>query len=321
MKTMIKTIGACLALLGLGLTAQQSLAADYPERPVELVVPWAAGGGTDSMARSFAEAAKKHMSQPMVVTNKPGATGSIGFSDVARATPDGYKVAVLTAEILIIPHMGIGKVSQDDFIPIARFNALASAITVRADAPWNTIEEFLAQAKRSPGNVKVGNSGVGSIWHLAAAALGEKTGSQFNHIPFQGGNPAVLALLGGHVDAVSVSTAEVLTHVASGKLKTLAVMADKRIKGFDSVPTMKERNIDLSVGSWAGLGVPRNTPAKVVDTLKTVALKSMNEPVLIEAMDKMNLNAAFADDAAFKNQMVKDSETFRILVDNLKLKN
>ena len=321
MKTMIKTIGACLALLSLGLTAQRSLAADYPERPVELVVPWAAGGGTDSMARSFAEAAKKHMSQPMVVTNKPGATGSIGFSDVARATPDGYKVAVLTAEILIIPHMGIGKVSQDDFIPIARFNALASAITVRADAPWNTIEEFLAQAKRSPGNVKVGNSGVGSIWHLAAAALGEKTGSQFNHIPFQGGNPAVLALLGGHVDAVSVSTAEVLTHVASGKLKTLAVMADKRIKGFDSVPTMKERNIDLSVGSWAGLGVPKNTPAKVVDTLKTVALKSMSEPVLIEAMDKMNLNAAFADDAAFKNQMVKDSETFRILVDNLKLKN
>ena len=307
-------------LLGGGTITAHAQTSTYPDRPVELVVPWAAGGGTDAMARSFAEAAKKHMPQPFVVTNKPGATGSIGFSDVARAAPDGYKVSVLTAEILIIPHMGIGKVSQDDFIPVARFNALASAITVKADAPWNTVEEFLAAAKRAPGNMKVGNSGVGSIWHLAAAAVADKTGVQFNYIPFQGGNPAVLALLGGHVDAVTVSTAEVLTYVASGKLKVLAVMADKRLKGFDAVPTLKERNIDVSVGSWAGLGVPKGTPANVVNALKAVALKSMSEPVLIEAMDKMNLNAAFADDAAFKAQMVKDSETFRVLVDSLKLK-
>ena len=318
--TLLKHLAA-LALLGCAAACAQAQVANYPDRPVELVVPWAAGGGTDSMARSFAEAAKKHMAQPFVVTNKPGATGSIGFSEVARAAPDGYKVSVLTAEILIIPHMGIGKVSQDDFIPVARFNALASAITVKADAPWNTVEEFLAAARRSPGNIKVGNSGVGSIWHLAAAAVGEKSGVQFNYIPFQGGNPAVLALLGGHVDAVTVSTAEVLTYVASGKLKVLAVMADKRLKGFEAVPTLKERNIDVSVGSWAGLGVPKGTPANVVNTLKAVALKSMSEPVLIDAMDRMNLNAAFADDVIFKTQMVRDSETFRVLVDNLKLKN
>ena len=316
----LKLIGAAF-LLSVAATSTLAQTATYPDRPVELVVPWAAGGGTDSMARSFAEAAKKHMAQPFVVTNKPGATGSIGFSDVARAAPDGYKVSVLTAEILIIPHMGIGKVSQDDFIPVARFNALASAITVKADAPWNTVEEFLAAAKRAPGNMKVGNSGVGSIWHLAAAAVADKTGVQFNYIPFQGGNPAVLALLGGHVDAVTVSTAEVLTYVASGKLKVLAVMADKRLKGFEAVPTLKERNIDVSVGSWAGLGVPKGTPANVVNALKVVASKSMSEPVLMEAMEKMNLNAAFADDVAFKAQMVKDSETFRVLVDNLKLKN
>lgn len=319
-RTILKLLGVAM-LLGCAAAGALAQVANYPDRPVELVVPWAAGGGTDSMARSFAEAAKKHMAQPFVVSNKPGATGSIGFSDVARAAPDGYKVSVLTAEILIIPHMGIGKVSQDDFIPVARFNALASAITVKADAPWNTVEEFLAAARRAPGSIKVGNSGVGSIWHLAAAAVGEKTGVQFNHIPYQGGNPAVVALLGGHVDAVTVSTAEVLTHVTSNKLKVLAVMADKRLKGFESVPTLKERNIDVSVGSWAGLGVPKGTPAKVVETLKVVALKSMSEPVLIEAMEKMNLNAAFADDTAFKAQMLKDSETFRVLVENLKLKN
>ena len=319
-KTLFAAQIAGLALIGFG-AAQPVFAADYPDRPIELVVPWAAGGATDSMTRAFAEAAKKHLTQPFIVNNKPGATGSIGFSEVARASPDGYKVAVLTAELLIIPHMGIGKVTQDDFIPIARFNALASAITVRADAPWNSIEEFLDHARRNPGGVKVGNSGVGSIWHLAAAALQSKAKVEFSHIPFQGGDPAVLALLGGHVDAVAVSTAEVLTYVASGKLKTLAVMSEQRSKGFDAVPTLKERNIDLAIGSWAGLGVPKNTPPKVVETLKTATAKAMREPALIEAMDKLNLNATFATDTAFKTQMLRDSEIFRGLVSDLKLAN
>ena len=322
MKSVVKKfLRIAFFIAGCGAFASPTLAAEYPERPVELVVPWAAGGGTDSMARSFAEAAKKHMSQPMIVTNKPGATGAIGFSEVARATPDGYKVGVLTAEILIIPHMGIGKVSYEDFIPIARFNSLASAITVRADAPWNTIEEFLAYARKNQGLVKVGNSGVGSIWHLGAAALGDKAGVKFSNIPFQGGNPAVLALLGGHIDAVSVSTAEVLTYVAAGKLKTLAVMADKRIKGFESSPTLKERNIDLVIGSWAGLGVPKNTPQKIVDYLKNVSAKAIEEPALLEVMDKQNLNPAYADDVAFKAQMVRDNAYFKNVVEKLNLKN
>ena len=321
MTPQIRTVCRAAVLATCTFFAGAALSADYPERAIELVVPWAAGGGTDSMARAFAEAARKHLNQSIVITNKPGATGSIGFTDVAKAAPDGYKVSVLTAEILIIPHMGIGRITHDDFIPIARFNALPSAITVRADAPWNTVEEFLAQARREPGTIKVGNSGVGSIWHLAAAALGDKASAQFNHIPFQGGNPAVLALLGGHVDAVSVSTAEVLSYVATRRLKTLAVMAEKRVKGFDSVPTLKERNIDLSVGSWAGLGALKGTPAKVIETLKAATVKAMAEPVLIEAMEKMNLNAAYADDATFKVQMARDSDVFKGLVEKLQLKN
>ena len=319
MKTFFKAAVSAAIVLCSAFAA--AWANEYPDRPIELVVPWSAGGGTDSLARAFAEASKKHVAKGMIVSNKPGATGSIGFSDVARATPDGYKVAMLTAEILIIPHMGIGKVTHEDFIPIARFNALASAITVKADAPWNTIEEFLAHAKKMPESVKVGNSGLGSIWHLAAAALGDKTAVQFNHIPFQGGNPAVLALLGGHVDAVSVSPAEVFAHTSTGKLKTLAVMADRRVKGFETVPTLKERKIDLSIGSWAGLGVPKNTPPEVVEYLKNIAQKSMAEPVLIEALDKMNLNASYADSTAFKNQMIRDTDTFKVLVEKLKLRN
>lgn len=295
--------------------------ADYPDHPTEMVVPWAAGGGTDSLARAFAEAAKKQMGQSMVVTNKPGATGSIGFGDVARSKPDGYKIGMLTVELLIVPHLGISKTTFEDFALIARLNADPAALTVRADAPWNSIEEFLAQAKKAPGEIRVGNSGVGSIWHLAAAALQDKAGAQFNHVPFQGANPAVLALLGGHLDAVTVSPAEVSAYLSSGKLKMLAVMSDKRVKGFDAIPTLKERKIDLSIGAWRGLGVAKGTPQPIVETLKTVALKAMNDPAMVDTMDKLNLNASYADDVAFRSQLTRDSEYFRVLVDTLKIKN
>jgi len=223
----------------------------YPDRPIELIVPAGAGGGTDVLARAFAEAAKKHLPQPITVINRPGASGMIGHGEMINAKPDGYKLAIVFAEIVIVPHLGLTKLSYEDFTPIARLNADPAAITVQAGAPWNSIEDLLAASRAKGGELKMGNSGNGSIRHLAHAALEDKTGVKYNAIPFGGAAPAVLALLGGHVDAVAVSPGEVAAHVQSGKLKTLAVMADRRVKGFDSVPTLKERGIDLSIGTWA----------------------------------------------------------------------
>ena len=216
------------------------------------------------------------MTQPFVVNNKPGASGVIGWSDVVNAKPDGYKLALMTVELTILPHLGLSKFGVEEFAPIARMNADPAAITVKGDAPWNTVEEFIAAAKKSNGEMKVGNSGNGSIWHLAAASVEDKTGAKFSHIPYQGAAPAVLSLLGGHIDAVAVSPAEVAPHLASGKLKMLAIMADQRLKAFDKVPTLKERGIDVSLGAWRGLGAPKGTPKEVIDVLKDVAQKTMN---------------------------------------------
>jgi tripartite-type tricarboxylate transporter receptor subunit TctC len=308
-------------LMGLCGTLGQAWAQDYPNKPIEVMVAFQPGGGTDSLARAYAEAAKKHTSQSVVVYNKPGASGAIGLADVVNAKPDGYKIAMLFVELTILPHLGITKITHDDFIPIARLNADPAAITVKADAPWNTVEEFLAAAKKTGGDIKVGNAGNGSIWHLAAASVEEKTGAKFNHIPFQGAGPAVLALLGGHVDAVSVSPAEVSVHVASGKLKVLAVMADQRSKGFESVPTLKERKIDLSIGTWRGLGVAKGTPPEVVEAIKAITRKAVNEPIMREVMDKLNLGYSYAEDSAFKAQLIRDNESFKQLVGKLNLKN
>ena len=308
-------------VLALGSLCGSAWAQGYPNKPIEVMVAFAPGGGTDSLARAYAEAAKKYTTQPLVVYNKAGASGAIGLADVANSKPDGYKIAMLFVELTILPHLGISKVTQDDFIPIARLNADPAAITVRADAPWNTVEEFLAAAKKPGNDVKVGNAGNGSIWHLAAASLEEKTGAKFNHIPFQGAGPAVLALLGGHVDAVGVSPAEVAVHVAGGKLKILAVMADQRVKGFENVPTLKERKIDLSIGTWRGLGVAKGTPPEIVEAIKVMSKKAAEEPIMREVMDKLNLGYAYADGATFKAQMVRDNETFKQLLTKLNLKN
>nr|WP_259651779.1 tripartite tricarboxylate transporter substrate binding protein [Variovorax sp. UMC13] len=291
-----------------------AFADDYPSKPVELVVPASAGGGTDALARGFAEIARKHFPQPFIVNNKPGASGVVGMGEVLNSKPDGYKVSVVIAELVILPHLNLSKFTYADFRPIARLNADPSAITVKADAPWNTIEEFLAASKAKPGEMRVGNSGNGSIWHLAAAGLEDKAGVKFNHVPYQGAAPGVVALLGGHIDAVAVSPGEVAVHVQAGKLKILAVMADQRLKAFDKVPTLKERKIDLSIGTWRGLAVPKATPTAVVDVLRAAARKTAEEPAMREALEKLNLGFSYLDAAEFGQSMERDHLYFKELV-------
>jgi len=315
-RRVLQAIGATL----LPISASLVWAEDYPIKPIELVVPASAGGGTDALARGFAEIVKKHLPQPVIVNDKPGASGVVGMSDVLNARPDGYKVCVVIAELVILPHLGLSKFTYADFTPVARLNADPAAITVKADAKWNTIEEFLADAKANPGDMKVGNSGNGSIWHLAAAGLEDKAGVKFNHVPYQGAAPGVVALLGGHIDAVAVSPGEVATHVAAGKLKMLAVMADQRLKAFDKVPTLKERKIDLSIGTWRGLALPKSTPQPVIDTLRTATRKASEDPAMRETLEKLNLGFAYLDAAEFGQAMAKDHEYFKTLVAKLGIK-
>lgn len=310
-------LGAAAAALPLSLLAQTS---GYPNRPIELIVPAGAGGGTDVLARIFSDVARKHLSQPITVVNRPGASGMIGHGEMINAKPDGYKIAMVFAEIVIVPHLGLTKLSYEDFVPIAQLNGDPAAVTVRAEAPWKTIEEFLAAAKEKNGTMSMGNSGPGSIWHLAAAAIEDKTGVKFNHISFGGAAPAALSLLGGHLDAIAVSPGEVAAHVHGGKLRTLAVAADKRLKGFDNVPTFKERGLDISMGTWRGLGAPKGTPPEVLATLAAVARKCADEPALKEGLDRLSMGWSYADAETFRANMKRDNDYFKALVGKLGLK-
>ncbi len=287
---------------------------DYPNKAVEIVVPVAAGGSTDAVGRAFAEAMRKHVPQPVIVNNKPGASGIVGMTDVLNAKPDGYKFVLAIPELLILPILGLSKFTYTDLKPVALLSADPSAITVRADAPWKTVEEFLAAAKAKPGTVTVGNSGNGSIWHVAASAVGQKAGVEFSHVPFLGAAPAVVALLGGHIDAVTVSPAEVVAHVKAGKLKMLALAGQKRDPGFPQVPTLKERGIDFELYAWRGLFAPRNTPDDVVGIFRQATKKAAADPAFKDQLDKLNLSLTYLDAPEFEVWLKRSAEDLKTTI-------
>jgi tripartite-type tricarboxylate transporter receptor subunit TctC len=312
---------AALAATPVLPTMAQAPAGAWPQRPIELIVPFAAGGGTDVLARALAEVARKHLPQDLIVLNRAGASGAVGWTELANARPDGYKIGIITVELTMIPHMGLTKISSDALLPVARLNADPATIAVRADSPYRSIEELIAVARKDEAAVRIGNAGPGSLGHLAAAALQDKVGVKFNHAPYRGANPAVLDLLGGHIEAVAVTPVEVATYVAAGKIRPLAIMAEQRIQaGWEAVPTLKERGIDLLIGGWRGLAVPRNTPDAVVQTLRKAMALTLKDPVLRETMAKQNMGEGYLDQPEFKAVIDRDNAVFKQLVDKLGIK-
>ena len=273
------------------------------------------------LARALAEVARKHLPQDLIVLNRAGASGAVGWTELANARPDGYKIGIITVELTMIPHMGLTKISSDALLPVARLNADPATIAVRADSPYRSIEELIAAARKDEAAVRIGNAGPGSLGHLAAAALQDKAGVKFNHAPYRGANPAVLDLLGGHIEAVAVTPVEVATYVAAGKIRPLAIMAEQRIQaGWEAVPTLKERGIDLLIGGWRGLAVPRNTPDAVVQTLRKAMTQTLKDPVLRETMAKQNMGEGYLDQPEFKAVIDRDNAVFKQLVDKLGIK-
>ncbi|WP_172329411.1 tripartite tricarboxylate transporter substrate binding protein [Mangrovicoccus sp. HB161399] len=295
----------------------RAMAAGYPSRTIEMIVPYSAGGGTDLVARAFADIANETLPKAIGVVNRTGGGGAVGLTGIARARPNGYTIGLGTAEITMLPHMGMASFKATDFTAIAQLNADPSAITVKADAPWQTLEEFVAHAKENPGTVRIGNSGTGAIWHLAAEAFGKDAGATFNHIPFEGAAPAVTSLLGGHIEAVSVSPAEVSNFVAAGELRMLGVMADERVGAFPEVPTFREQGIDLTVGTWRGVLVPNGLPDDALAVLREVAATAGQSEAFKAQLAKMNLNHAYMDADAFQAKIAAQDEFFGELMGEL----
>jgi len=248
----------------------------YPAHPITLVVPFPPGGVADIVGRPFADALSRELKTPVVIENKPGAGGGIGMGMVAKAKPDGYTLLLALSSISILPEADkvLGRAPLyrlDQFAPIARLTADPTVLAVRADSRWNTLQEFIDDARKRPGAITYGSSGNYGTMHMPMEMLAHAADIKLLHVPFTGGGPAVVALLGGQVDVLSTGPSTVLQHVKAGKVRVLASWGDHRLASLPDVRTLSESGYDAVFFQWSGLFAPAGTPAPIIARLREAA--------------------------------------------------
>lgn len=307
-----------LVLSGCQLTSGESK--PFPSEQISLVVPFATGGASDMVSRAVATQMEKDLGVPVVIVNKTGGSGAIGVYDAMTAKPNGYRIGYVPVELVMYDSLEIANVPPDNFQYLSRLMAIPAAITVPSDAPYDSIEEFIAFAKENPGKIQLGNSGTGSIWHIAGAALAQKTGTTFNYVPFDGAAPAVSALLGGHIDAVSVSPSEVKPGLDSGDLKVLAIMGEERDPLVPDVPTLQEAGIDLVMGGWGGFVAPNETPKEIVAAYEKAIKNAMDTEIFQKLAKTRGLTPAYLDSSEFEQFALEQYDFFNELIPTIKMK-
>jgi tripartite-type tricarboxylate transporter receptor subunit TctC len=289
-----------VALLVCGVAASFASAQQtFPTRAITIIVPWSAGGGTDVLARALARSGQEHLGVPVVVENRPGGSGAVGLGEVLTARPDGYTLAILPVELAFLSQTGIYPFSFDNFTKIMNLNTDPAALTVKAGR-FQDVDEFISYARANPGALKVGHSGTGLLWHLAAGTLALEADIDLVYVPFDGAAPAQAALIGGHIDAITVSGAEVSAQVRAGELQILAMMGESRLEIFPDVPTLRELGIDVNINTFRGLGGPRDIPADRVAILHDAFKKMMEEPEFISTLENMGLGIDYRSTADYE---------------------
>ncbi len=297
---------AALALALLALAAPAFGQQDYPNRTIAMVVPFPPGGVADITARPLAEAMTRILKQTVIVENKPGAGGGLGMQYVARAKPDGYTVLLALSSISIIPEadkvLGREPMFQlPQLVPIARFTADPTVLAVRADSPYHSVADLMAAAKKSPGSIPYGSSGNYGTMHVPMEMLDEAAGVKMLHVPFTGAGPAIVALLGGQVDAVSTGPSTVMGHVRGGKVRVLATWGEGgRHPAFPDVPTLKELGYDAQFSQWTGLFVPAGTPEPVIAKLRAAARAAVEDATFRNALAKVETPIQYLDQPQFR---------------------
>jgi tripartite-type tricarboxylate transporter receptor subunit TctC len=281
------------------------LAADYPDRPVNLLVGYAAGGIGDLAARALAAAAEPSLGQSIVVLNKPGATGSIMMAQLVGSKPDGYTIAFTPASLAITPFYQ--KVPYDlkkDFTYIAAVNTFTESITVRQDSPWKTLNDLIDYARKNPNKLRIAGSSIASSASLMVKVVAQKAGIQYTEVPFGSTAEAITALLGGHVDVIHAS-GDNLPLVRAGKLRMLATDTAERLKEFPNVPTLRDLGYDFVALSYCGIMGPKGLPESIAKKLENVFKKARDEKSFIELEAKMGLSSVYEIGKEFENRQIE----------------
>ena len=308
---------ACISCLMPSLAVAQGA---YPTRAITMVVPFPPGGLADLVARPVAEAMARDLGQPVVIENKAGAGGGIGMGQAAKAKPDGYTILMALSSLTVIPEADalLGRAplfALPDLRAIARYTADPTVLAVRADAPWKTVKEFVDDAAKRPGAINYGSSGNYGTMHVPMEILAQTAGVKLTHIPFTGAAPAVVALLGGQIDAVSSGPATVLQHVKAGKLRVLAHWGNGRLAAMPEVPGLKESGFSAEYAQWSGLFIPAGTPEPIAQRLRAAANFAGQDARVKEIIQNAGSPVQFLDATEFEKYVQQDA---KVMVDVVK---
>jgi tripartite-type tricarboxylate transporter receptor subunit TctC len=297
-RTLVKSVLALAAAMSLG-TAH----AAWPERPITLLVPWAAGGGTDATARIVGALLEKELGQPVNVVNRAGGNGVVGHHAISSAPPDGYTLGMITVEISMMHHQGLTQLTPRNFTPLALMNVDPAAITVSAASPYKTMDELVKAIRANPGKLKASGTGQGGIWHLAIAGMLKDLKMEPSAVPFvpsNGAAPAMLDLAAGGIDIAPVALPEARSLIDAGKARPLAVMANAPAALYPQVPTLKSAiGSDWTMGVWRGIAGPKGLPADVQARMGAVLKKVNESKEFHDFMANRGFGIAYADGPAF----------------------
>jgi len=291
----------------------------YPSRPVTFVAPFPPGGSIELIGRPLAASLEKALKQPVLFTNRVGAAGAVGTSYVASSEPDGYRILFNISSIVVVPEAD--KIfdrkpayTMDQLLPVARVNADANVLLVRAESPWKSLRELIDEAKRKPGQLSYSSSGVYGSTHVPAEMFTQAAGIPMRHVPFAGGGPATNALLGGHVDIHIQNVPGSMAHIRSGKLRPLAVTSARRADALPDVPTMKELGVDVDYGVWHGVFVAAKTPPEVVKVIRDAVRVAVADPDFTGALQKISAAVAYLDLPEFQKFVADETRAMAAVV-------
>jgi tripartite-type tricarboxylate transporter receptor subunit TctC len=291
----------------------------WPNKPISMIVPFPPGGVADTVARPVAEALSRELRQSVVVENKAGAGGAVGIGFVARAPADGYTVLLSLSSISILPEADTilerkPAYQMNQFKPIARFTADPTVLVVRADAPWKSMAEFVADAKAKPAAYNYGSSGNYGTMHVPMEMLKGTAGFRMTHIPYTGAGPAIVALLAGQVDALATGPSTVVQQIKAGKLRALAHWGEQPLASLPDLPSLEQLGYPVKFAQWSGLFVPAATPDEVIARLRAAAAKAAVDPAVVQVIEKAGSPIAYLDAPEFQAYWEQDARTMTTAV-------
>ncbi|TGV05816.1 tripartite tricarboxylate transporter substrate binding protein [Alcaligenaceae bacterium 429] len=313
-----------ISALALSVSASAVMAA-YPDRPITLIVPWAAGGGSDNIARTIAIALEQELGQPVNVVNRAGGGSVVGHTVLANSKPDGYTLGLMTGEVSMMHWQGLTKLDHTAYTPIAQINYDYAGVQVSADSPYQNVGELIEAIRAQPaGTLKASGVGQGGIWHIAFGGLLVDQGidpKAVQWIPSEGAAPAMTDLVAGGIDIAPTSVPEARSMMDAGRVKSLAIMAPERNPVFNQVPTLKEEiNSDYALGEWRAIGGPKGMDPEVVATLEAALEKAYQSDIYQDFMTKQGFGAVWRNTADFTQFLVDTDAVMGETVEKLGLK-